>query len=211
MHGELVPPTEPYVIKWLLPFDCCLAHSSVMIRRAVFGQLGGYSPDALHAEDYDLWVRLSLETQFQIANLPKKLLCLRRNIPSVSSRYWQIQNQETIKIMQRAISTTLGERVPLEVAVSIRHMVGGFPVNGQHVMQIRDLIVKLYRLYSSTLHGATTKVIARDVADKFFTLVRLGKGISLRCALSTLAETARLDPSVFPRRVLKIRRKPGGP
>lgn len=47
-----------------------LAHPSVMFRRQVVLDAGGYM-GGLHAEDYDLWLRLSTRPALQFANLPE--------------------------------------------------------------------------------------------------------------------------------------------
>jgi glycosyltransferase involved in cell wall biosynthesis len=50
-----------------------LCHPSVMFRRQVVLEAGGYL-GGLHAEDYDLWARLSLNPKYQFANL--NIICL---------------------------------------------------------------------------------------------------------------------------------------
>lgn len=50
-----------------------LCHPSVMFRRQVVMDSGGYL-GALHAEDYELWARLSLDPKVRFANLPH--ICL---------------------------------------------------------------------------------------------------------------------------------------
>jgi glycosyl transferase family 2 len=50
---------RPEVIRWMLLFGSCIAHSSVMYRREAALSAGGYRTDMLVSEDYDLWVRLA--------------------------------------------------------------------------------------------------------------------------------------------------------
>jgi glycosyl transferase family 2 len=52
-------PVRPEVIRWMLLFGSCIAHSSVMYRREAVLRGGGYRADMLVSEDYDLWVRLA--------------------------------------------------------------------------------------------------------------------------------------------------------
>lgn len=52
-----------------------ILHPTVMMRRAVVERCGGYRRPFTHAEDYDLWLRLSREGA--IANLPQRLMLLR--------------------------------------------------------------------------------------------------------------------------------------
>jgi hypothetical protein len=52
-----------------------IAHPTVMARRHVLVSLGGYRPDATHAEDYDLWMRVA--SQWDVDVLPEALLRYR--------------------------------------------------------------------------------------------------------------------------------------
>ncbi|HLG55922.1 MAG TPA: glycosyltransferase [Vicinamibacterales bacterium] len=48
----------PEAIARLMPLTCCVTHGSIMARAAVLRAAGGYRPDLVPAEDYDLWLRL---------------------------------------------------------------------------------------------------------------------------------------------------------
>jgi glycosyltransferase involved in cell wall biosynthesis len=62
-----------------------LCHPSVMMRTALVRKAGGYREAFRHAEDYDLWLRLSEVTE--ITNLPDRLLLYRRSTGQVSQKY----------------------------------------------------------------------------------------------------------------------------
>lgn len=62
-----------------------LCHSAVMVRRDLVRAVAGYRPAYVHAEDYDLWLRLSGMTR--MANLPQRLLSYRVTENQVSSRH----------------------------------------------------------------------------------------------------------------------------
>jgi len=71
------PEADPAIRRALIrrnPF----VHSSVMARRALVEQVGGYDASFPVAQDYDLWLRLSAVTR--MANLPEPLV-IRRLIP----------------------------------------------------------------------------------------------------------------------------------
>jgi hypothetical protein len=55
VHDAAASPEE---IARLMPVMCCITHGSVMARLSVLRQAGGYEPDCVPAEDYDLWLRL---------------------------------------------------------------------------------------------------------------------------------------------------------
>lgn len=77
-------PTEDALLKFDLLFDNHFVHSSVMIRRAVFDDLGGYSENFLRQppEDYELWSRVM--KKYKVANLPDVLLKYREVEGSMS-------------------------------------------------------------------------------------------------------------------------------
>ena len=61
----------PYTSKQIaqtLPRENCIYHPTVMMRRAEIIAAGGYSSNYPHAEDYELWLRLS--RRFHLANIP---------------------------------------------------------------------------------------------------------------------------------------------
>lgn len=62
-----------------------LAHPTVMYRRQVVLEAGGYHQAYRHCEDYDLWLRLAGRTL--IANLPDRLLRYRHYADQVSNRH----------------------------------------------------------------------------------------------------------------------------
>jgi glycosyltransferase involved in cell wall biosynthesis len=75
-------PTEPAAIRALLPTRNCIAHPTVMARRAVLVAASGYRAAFLAAEDYDLWLRLSEVAE--LANLPAVVLSHRLHRATVS-------------------------------------------------------------------------------------------------------------------------------
>jgi glycosyltransferase involved in cell wall biosynthesis len=76
-HGEVVGMVEKPVtdaeIRRQLPFKNPLCHPSVMLRKAPILAVGGYL-GGQHAEDYDLWARLSLVPEWQFENSPLPVL-----------------------------------------------------------------------------------------------------------------------------------------
>jgi len=68
-------PSENKGIQENLLENACFAHPSVMFRKICVVSVGGYRVIAKHAEDYDLWLRLS--EVFPLANIPELLLDYR--------------------------------------------------------------------------------------------------------------------------------------
>jgi glycosyltransferase involved in cell wall biosynthesis len=62
-----------------------ILHNGVIYRRDLVRQVGGYRAAYAHAEDYDLWLRLSQVTK--LANLPDNLVAYRIYPDQVSNRH----------------------------------------------------------------------------------------------------------------------------
>lgn len=71
------PPKDNTEIRRALLRGNPICHPSVMFRRKAVLKVGGYC-GGLHAEDYDLWVRLSNDAANQFANLSEICLGYRR-------------------------------------------------------------------------------------------------------------------------------------
>jgi glycosyltransferase involved in cell wall biosynthesis len=91
--------------------ECCLIHPSVMFRRDTVQAVGGYAASARHAEDYDLWLRLS--DRHKIANLSEKLVSYRmhRNQVSIRNLLTQHQVAQSCRIAALKRRAALGEDV----------------------------------------------------------------------------------------------------
>lgn len=89
-----------------LLFGCCLHHPTIMARRSVLLDAGGYDAAMPSAEDYDLWVRLTA-AGYSLAVLPQVLLRYRVH-PHVSRTAYKWQMGETTSRIQRRQLALLG-------------------------------------------------------------------------------------------------------
>lgn len=71
-HGVDIRPVPSDEIADVLLRTNCIAHPTVVMRRAAVEAAGGYRQAYLRAEDYDLWLRLA--ERGRLANLPEPLL-----------------------------------------------------------------------------------------------------------------------------------------
>ncbi len=74
---------SPEALYYLLHFRNCITHSSVMIRKKALQQVGPYSSAAQHAEDFELWGRLSRVGR--IIHLRRAVVRWREHCDSISS------------------------------------------------------------------------------------------------------------------------------
>jgi len=124
------PPPDPVSTRWLVLFvDAhAIGHPTAMVRRSVYEKLGGYKSEALHAEDYDLWVRAVRITE--IANLTETLVKVRRHGRQVSKLYSQIQLQNATAVSESAVTAALGKNLARHVLRAV--------VQPRHVTRARD-------------------------------------------------------------------------
>jgi glycosyltransferase involved in cell wall biosynthesis len=85
-----VPASHSEIMQQILNGSCFI-HPSVMFRTSAVKKLGGYRPQAIHAEDYDLWLRII--QKHKVANLPDTLIRYRVHPGQVSQR--QLRQQRT--------------------------------------------------------------------------------------------------------------------
>ncbi|MBA4389466.1 MAG: glycosyl transferase [Syntrophus sp. (in: bacteria)] len=78
-------PADNLSLKFDLLFDNAFVHSSLMIRKTVFDEVGVYctDPNRQPPEDYELWSRVA--RKFRIANIPE-VLHVYREMPQSMSR-----------------------------------------------------------------------------------------------------------------------------
>ena len=113
-------PTTPGIVRWTLFFRCCLHHPTVMVRRRVYNNLGGYSPDCPHAEDYELWLRLAA-ARIKICNLQQPLVKLRKHSGSVTNVHEKIHRRNADNAVRASLAANLGKDVSLDIVRIMRN------------------------------------------------------------------------------------------
>ncbi len=83
------PPVAASDVNQELPKRNCISHPTVMFRKAAVQAVGGYRPPYIHAEDYDLWLRL--RSRGDLENLPQVLLQYRIHQGQISARQLRVQ------------------------------------------------------------------------------------------------------------------------
>lgn len=89
------PPRWNTLIKPMFMFGSPMAHPSVMLNKKLASADLYYDKDYIHAEDYELWLRLSL--RYKLANLAEVCLDYRILPQSISRKYAKEQQQSVIK------------------------------------------------------------------------------------------------------------------
>lgn len=86
-------------IKVDMLFKCPMVHPSIIIRASLLKQLK-YDPVAEKAEDYDLWVRATMQG-IKMTNLPEVLLKYRQHSLQVTTVFRKSQEEMTKKIQKK--------------------------------------------------------------------------------------------------------------
>jgi glycosyltransferase involved in cell wall biosynthesis len=97
--GRIAPPIDPGELARHLRRGNPIVHSSVMMRADAVRRSGGYRKAFGAAEDYDLWLRMA--ESGGIANLPERLVSLRRHDASVSRRN-AVRQSFSVRLAQRS-------------------------------------------------------------------------------------------------------------
>lgn len=97
--GSRIPPLTHREIKHALRYGNCLVHPSIMYRRTPVLQVGGYTDNYFHAEDFDLYTRMIDEYEFKGVNM--ELTSYRIFPDQISSKNIEIQLSSSIQILQR--------------------------------------------------------------------------------------------------------------
>jgi glycosyltransferase involved in cell wall biosynthesis len=149
------------------------AHGAVMLRNHPAQRIR-YDENALHAEDYDLWLKLS--RRFPMANINDRLYNLRIHDSRITARFADIQQDSEASSLRNELEGILGKYIPKEVVMTMSL----YSVNPtkEHFVRSIDLVIAIKDWFRTTVElsreGKIT--IARCVSDTLRTIIyRYGK------------------------------------
>jgi glycosyltransferase involved in cell wall biosynthesis len=157
------PPTDDTAIRSMLQETCCITHPTVMMRRDAVQNVGAYRKAFLHAEDYDLWLRLA--HNYQLANLAEPLLDRRLHEGQVSLKNLRQQVLSTIA------ARTVGENCGDELAVPTRDVLYDLGVDDQTINRtfVRHYLVQCHDALQRgkpDLAGKLLDDLAKELGDE---------------------------------------------
>lgn len=132
-HCRYVMPTEDSELRRALIRFNPFFHSSVMFRRQVVEQVGGYDETCKAYEDYDLWIRVAHVCQ--VANLPHVLVSHRRHDSTMSNELKRSQLRGHLRTQWMAIRR--GWYSPLSSVHMARPLL--FLLMTDHAIRLADL------------------------------------------------------------------------
>jgi len=104
-------------IYYVLHFRQCLTHSSVMFRTSLVRELGGYSAQAIRAEDFDLWHRISRRSK--IVQLPQVLVKWRDHKSSVTGTGLDEMERIAFQLAEKQLQEVTGEKWPSQIVEAL--------------------------------------------------------------------------------------------
>lgn len=198
------PPAQSFLIKWSLLFGNCMIHSSVLIRRSILKQLGGYDEKQIFAEDYDLWSRVSFE--YRLLNLPEILVKHRLHSNRVSVLNSERQLGTVYKVMNRALLRILNRETPLSLMIDLHKLLQGLPLSDtKSIYDITSLILELQKAFIriEELNEVEAALIRKDAASKLYILAGQNMLTSFWGSLKALLEAERIYPKIPSRKTFR--------
>lgn len=119
-------------------------HGTVMMRKSLVVDVGGYDPSAGVVEDYDLWLRIARVSK--LANIPEPLYRWRRSSGSLSMADRQSSIDLTFALRDREFARLLNDRESFRIFTSF-HPRGFYPAPAAYFRKKATLFRSLAFLY----------------------------------------------------------------
>jgi glycosyltransferase involved in cell wall biosynthesis len=169
------PPETRAEMAWKLLWTDRLVDSSVMFRRSLAVNLGGYNRSYRYAQDYDLWVRMSFAAG--IARLPDVLLQLRIHSSNASSRFAKAQDQEVCAILRESLTRFVPVLSLAEAACIWRVDTLNRPESRADVLFTANIIESVFKVFQSGVNRSDLPSIKKAFAEKLIKLAIKNRGL----------------------------------
>ena len=154
-------PTSPGHIRWMLHVHNCLNHPTIVARRDVLRDLGGYRPEAVPAEDYALWVDAMEATR--IANVDDVVLRYRTHPGSASSTRREEMDSLGLRASQEALTRLL--RTPPDLA-ALRILRDPPLAETAPIADVRSAASLLWRFTAAIVDGEELERLDREAIER---------------------------------------------
>lgn len=187
--------------RWQVLFKTPTPHSAVMYRRRLVIENGGYSEDYRFAEDFELWSRLALVTEF--ANLSQPLVCYTLSADGIGRRRQVEQESMHVRIAAGNMRRFLGSEPPSDLvrllALDIDR--AGVSCSPDLAHQAAALCVQLFAAFCARETGSEDSSEPRsDFTDRLVRIVRLlpvAKRLDAMCRLRRIAPAGAVGPMAW--------------
>jgi glycosyltransferase involved in cell wall biosynthesis len=191
---------RPAFLRWRLLRGTCLYHPTLMLHRGRAADDAYYSQEFVHAEDYELLLRLS--ERHTLDNLPEPLVSLRLHAGSVSMRFQDEQRASAARALIRHARNIYGVSIPdcaAQALIDPRYLFSGVP--GRIDSPVGTLLDLERRFLSvqAGLEPVDRDAVVRDVAFFLWKIIAIaatdwhgGALLRLRLAAITACASALL-------------------
>jgi glycosyltransferase involved in cell wall biosynthesis len=185
-------PTTNLTILWSLCIDNPIVHPGVVIRTEAVRNIGGYRAIYPHAEDYDLWMRLSDKSHF--ANLAHPLIQLRRHSSNITVVHHDDSMESSISISQMMLQKVLSQKIE---EYSVQPFWMNNSSSSSNVKQAVNILVNLSQHFLShfLLSEGERAFIKKDALLRILRLVKSNKFSVIN--ISIIAMALRIDIRLF--------------
>lgn len=194
----VIMPTLPRLVGWLLYFQCPITHSSLLVRRNLLEQVGGYSTTFWASIDYDLFIRLLKVTQ--LTNVPE-ILCAFRNSPTqISTRHAHIQKGQVVLLVQAMIFEHYGVRVhPARIALLSNLLNAVIAESDEQLQEGMALLDELLTLFiaKNPMVDEEAMALRQDMAWRYLSVAWNHRKQLRRASRELLARAMALDPALW--------------
>jgi FkbM family methyltransferase len=119
-------PTDDAAIRQMMQQKCAFGHGTVMVRRQVLLDCGGYNERFTYAQDFDLWLRMS--EQYKLANLGEPLYAWRSSPQCISNTKAAAQRSFRDRALQEAQQRAAQKLSPALSPVQQPRTTGAMPL-----------------------------------------------------------------------------------
>lgn len=171
-------PVSHDQIAWALMYGRTFAHPSVMLRRSVIQELGGYDNSFRVARDHELWSRMVWSTHF--ANLPHTLLRYRTHSSSSSVVNSKLQAFTVQKTRQELMYRILGREISSEaVQWMFQSQTPGHDLPDEAVSKVISLFLESYDGYKARglFIGDASVEVQQDLVSN---LIKASRSVKLK-------------------------------
>lgn len=204
------PPTSHSLIEWELLFRSAVGHPSAMFRASLARELA-YRSHALHAEDYDLWVRL--RRRAELANLPEVLVLEYFHPAKTTIRHHDVQERTVHSVQREYLSEVLEQPLSLARVEQHRRLSEGI-WNGAGPREIHAQARFLFRLWRCFLRRQGNRLtreerreLRQDLGRRLVALAAGGAALGLlaraRLAWRGIRISSRLPDAPARRQLLR--------
>jgi glycosyltransferase involved in cell wall biosynthesis len=179
VFGRYDYPTSTTLASWQTLFKTPLSHSTTLSRRRTLIDAGGYSPEFMYAEDYELWSRV--ERIACIRSLPDALIYYNVGQSGISQRRRSEQDATHRRIACANLTNLLGGSLRDEIidVVALKVDRAGETASLEETEEAFALYAAAFRTFSQRIRDRQDlRVVELDYISRLSKLVRSQSGAS---------------------------------